>query len=116
MLRVALFAIAVCTVACVSFGAAQDRATASRVAHGRELYVADGCAQCHGHSGQGTVGPRLAPNPIPLDIFTGQMRKPRGVMPIYTSKVLSEADLADIYAFLQSVPQPVPAARLPLLK
>jgi hypothetical protein len=44
------------------------------------------------------------------------MRNPRGVMPIYTAAVLSAADLADIYAFLQSVPQPVPAARLPLLK
>jgi mono/diheme cytochrome c family protein len=116
MLRVILFAAAVCAVACVSTGAAPERASASRVAHGRQLYIADGCHQCHGYSGQGTVGPRLAPNPIPLDIFTRQMRNPRGVMPIYTAAVLSAADLADIYAYLKSVPQPVPAARLPLLK
>ena len=115
MLRVVLFAIAVCAVACVSTGAAPDR-PATHVAHGRQLYVADGCAQCHGYSGQGTVGPRLAPNPIPLDIFTRQMRKPRAVMPIYTSAVLSEGDLADIYAYLESVPQPAPAARIPLLR
>ena len=108
MQRVVLFAIAVCAVACVSSGAVPDRA---HLAHGRQLYIADGCAQCHGYSGQGTVGPRLAPNPIPLDIFTRQMRNPRGVMPVYTSKVLSEADLADIYAYLKSVPQPLPAAR-----
>jgi mono/diheme cytochrome c family protein len=116
MLRVVLFFIAVCAVACVSSAAAPGRATASRITHGRQLYIADGCAQCHGYSGQGTVGPRLGPNPIPLDLFTRQMRNPRGVMPIYTAAVLSEADLADIYAYLKGVPQPVPAARIPLLK
>jgi ubiquinol-cytochrome c reductase cytochrome c subunit len=116
MLRVILFAIAVGAVACVSSGASPDRAKASGATHGRQLYVADGCAQCHGFSGQGTVGPRLAPNPIPLDIFTRQMRNPRGVMPIYTSRVLSESDLADIYTYLKSVPQPMPVAKIPLLK
>jgi ubiquinol-cytochrome c reductase cytochrome c subunit len=114
MLRVVLLTIAACAVACVSSGASPDRTKG--VARGRQLYVADGCAQCHGYSGQGTVGPRLAPNPIPLDIFTRQMRKPRGVMPIYTSRVLSEGDLAEIYAYLKSVPQPLPAAQIPLLK
>jgi ubiquinol-cytochrome c reductase cytochrome c subunit len=109
MLRVILSAIAVCAVGCVALAQGSS-------AHGRQLYIADGCSQCHGYSGQGTVGPRLAPNPIPLEIFTRQMRNPRGVMPIYTSKVLSEADLADIYAYLESVPQPVPVARIPLLK
>ena len=114
MLRVVLFAIVVCALACVGSAAAPDRLTAA--ARGRQVYVADGCAQCHGYSGQGTVGPRLAPNPIPLDIFTRQMRNPRGVMPIYTSQVLSEADLADLYAYLKSVPQPVPAAQISMLK
>ncbi len=37
-------------------------------------------------------------------------------MPIYTSQVLTEGDLADIYAYLKSVPQPVPAAHIPLLR
>ena len=116
MLRMICFAAVVCSLTCFSSGAAPKRAEASRVAHGRQLYIVDGCHQCHGYSGQGTVGPRLAPNPIPLDIFTRQMRNPRGVMPIYTSAVLSEADLADIYAYLASVPPPAPAARIPLLR
>lgn len=113
MLRVIVFATAVCAMACVSSAAAPEHATAARVAHGKTLYIADGCAQCHGYNGQGTVGPRLGPNPIPLDLFTRQMRNPRGVMPIYTAVVLSEKDLADIYAYLQSVPQPVPVGRIP---
>lgn len=116
MLRVILFATTVCAIACVSSGAASGRATAAHIAHGRDLYVIDGCAQCHGYNGQGTVGPRLGPNPIPLDLFTRQMRNPRGVMPIYTSRVLPDTDLADIYAYLKSVPQPVPLERVPLLR
>lgn len=113
MLRVILFATIVGAMACVSSGIASERATAARVAHGRRLYIADGCAECHGYNGQGTIGPRLGPTPIPLDLFTRQMRNPRGVMPIYTSVVLSDPDLADIYAYLESVPQPVPVGRVP---
>jgi mono/diheme cytochrome c family protein len=37
-------------------------------------------------------------------------------MPPYTAKVLSDAQLADVYAFLQSVPQPTPVENIPLLK
>jgi ubiquinol-cytochrome c reductase cytochrome c subunit len=37
-------------------------------------------------------------------------------MPPYTAKVLSDADLADIYAFLQSVPAPPKVDSIPLLK
>jgi cytochrome c1 len=36
-------------------------------------------------------------------------------MPPYTAKVVSDQDLADIYAFLQSVKQPPPVKDIPLL-
>jgi hypothetical protein len=36
-------------------------------------------------------------------------------MPPYTAKVLSDKDLADIYAFLQSLQQPPTAKDIPLL-
>lgn len=36
-------------------------------------------------------------------------------MPPFTSKVASDSDLADIHAFLQSLPQPTPAKNIPLL-
>jgi hypothetical protein len=36
-------------------------------------------------------------------------------MPPYTAKVVSENDLADIYAFLQSVKQPPSVKEIPLL-
>jgi hypothetical protein len=37
-------------------------------------------------------------------------------MPPYTIKVVPDAELADIYAFLQSLPQPPKADSIPALK
>jgi cytochrome c1 len=37
-------------------------------------------------------------------------------MPPYTAKVVSDKDLADIYAFLKSVKEPAPVDSIPLLK
>ena len=103
----------VCLAAVV---AAQAATLPSQVTRGRQVYISDGCQQCHGYSGQGTVGPRIAPNPIPLELFSRQLRNPRGVMPVYTAKVLSDADLASIYAYMNSIAQPAPVAKIPLLR
>jgi ubiquinol-cytochrome c reductase cytochrome c subunit len=61
------------------------------------------------------AGPRIAPNPIPLPALTRYVRQPGGQMPPYTDKVVSDAELADIHAYLQSLPQPRPARDIPLL-
>jgi mono/diheme cytochrome c family protein len=36
-------------------------------------------------------------------------------MPPYTKKVVSDRELADIYAYLQSIPQPPAAKSIPIL-
>ncbi len=66
-----------------------------------------GCAQCHGREAQGspTTGPRLGPNGLPYAAFASYVRAPRLQMPPYTEKILSDADLADLYAFVQSRPK-----------
>ena len=86
--------------------------------NGRRLFAADGCYQCHGYEAQGSsaTGPRLGPRPIAFDQFTKYIRKPTGEMPLYTAKLVSDRDLADIYAFLQSRPQPPPVDSIPLLR
>jgi ubiquinol-cytochrome c reductase cytochrome c subunit len=86
-------------------------------AHGRALFASYGCYQCHGYQGQGTAsaGPKLAPNPLPLDAFARQLRKPRDRMPIYTAKVVSDGDLNDLYAYLQTIPKAKAVADIPLL-
>ena len=81
-----------------------DRGDADR---GRQTYTKVGCYQCHGREAQGaSTGPRLGPNPIPLAQFTRYVRAPRAEMPPYTEKVLSNAELADIHAFVSSRPRP----------
>jgi ubiquinol-cytochrome c reductase cytochrome c subunit len=86
--------------------------------NGKQLFVKDGCYQCHGREGQGSTmsGPRIAPDPIPFDALLAYARKPRGEMPPYTAKVISDKDLADIYAYLESRPHPPTAKASALLK
>jgi mono/diheme cytochrome c family protein len=85
--------------------------------HGRHIFESYGCYQCHGYQGQGTgsAGPKLAPQPLPFDAFASQLRKPRDRMPIYTAKVVSESDLNDLYAYLQTIPKARAVADIPLL-
>jgi ubiquinol-cytochrome c reductase cytochrome c subunit len=101
--------------------AAQEKApaaTSGNAENGKQLFVKDGCYECHGREGQGSnmSGPRIAPDPIPFDALLNYVRKPKGEMPPYTAKVISDKDLADIYAYLQSRKEPPTAKAIPLLK
>jgi mono/diheme cytochrome c family protein len=92
---------------------------------GKQLFRKVGCYQCHGSNGEGVIstfdwasGPRLAPSPMPFRRFAQYVRSaPRAprIMPPYTTKVLPDQDLADIYAFLLSVPLPPALDSIPLL-
>jgi len=72
------------------------------------LFKKYGCYECHGSRGQiaSRSGPALAPDLIPFDAFAAYVREPKGSMPPYVDKVVSQKDLADIYAFLQTTPRP----------
>jgi mono/diheme cytochrome c family protein len=84
---------------------------------GRKLWVSYGCWQCHGYEGQGgAAGPRLSARGLPLAGFSSYVRRPANQMPPYTEKVVSNADLVNIHAFIQSRPAPPPVASVPLLQ
>src|SRR5205823_6199407 len=83
---------------------APDRAPAGNKENGKKLFAQYGCYQCHGYEAQGGVGPRLAPRPLAFAAFSKYVRQPVGEMPPYTAKVISNSQMADVYAFLQSVP------------
>lgn len=87
------------------------------VANGQRLFEKVGCYQCHGHVGQGgTAGPRLAQIRFPLAGFMSFVRNPpSGGMPPFRAKVLPDQELADIYAFIKSIPEPKAAKDIPLL-
>jgi len=91
---------------------------ATNVDEGRKLYASYGCYQCHGYEGQGSsaTGPRLGPRPLPLASFSRYVRRPSGQMPPYTVKVVSDADLEKIHAFLEARPAPPAVETIPQLK
>jgi mono/diheme cytochrome c family protein len=86
--------------------------------NGRRLYDQYGCYECHGGQGQGSQlsGPRIAPSSGSFSGFLTYIRRPTGQMPPYTRKITTDAELADMYAFLQSVPRPPEVEKIPLLK
>jgi mono/diheme cytochrome c family protein len=88
---------------------------AGNAENGKKIFSAYGCYQCHGYAGQGGAGARLAPRPIPFEGFSRYVRRPLDQMPPYTSKVVSDQELADIYAFLLTIPAPPAANSIPML-
>jgi mono/diheme cytochrome c family protein len=82
-------------------GAADGGPSATR---GKETFRRVGCYECHNYQGQGGVGPRLSG--LSLDRLKSYVRNANGNMPPYRSAVLSDEDIADIYAYLSSLPKP----------
>lgn len=101
---------------CLLFGLILGSAVAraQNPANGKATFIKQGCARCHGTDGQGGAGARLAPNPPALPVMLKYVRNPTGAMPPYTNQV-SDADIADIRAYLATVPAPPPVKDIPLL-
>lgn len=115
--RCAALFIVVATI----FQAAPPRSQSSAGAggnaeNGKKLFTADGCYECHGRQAQGgAAGPRLGPPRLPVEAVKIYVRHPTGAMPPYTTKVLSDFQIDDIYAFLKAIPIPPPVKNMPLL-
>ncbi len=99
----------------LSAAIAQDTPSGN-VANGKKLYDTIGCSQCHGYVGQGgAAGPELI-DPTPYPAFIVQLRTPRQVMPPYTERVLTDQQVADIYAHVKTFPLPPDPSTLSILK
>ena len=113
MILVALTAFAISIV--LGHGAA----LAASAENGKAAFMKFGCWQCHGFQGQGSVatsnGKALAPDPLPLELFSATVRTSKTGMPPYSEKILSNDDLADIYAYLKSIPKSADYKSIPLL-
>ncbi len=90
---------------------------AADIKRGQDIFMKAGCYQCHGTVGQGAnTGPRLAPEPLPLDSFVSFVRNAAATsMPPYSANMVSDAEMADIHAYLSSIPKPPARKDLPLL-
>ena len=87
---------------------------AANLQQGHELYLKYSCYACHGYDGHGGAGARLVPISLSVTRFTAYVRNPRR-MPPYTDKVLSDAQLADLFAYIKSLPTSPSADQIPLL-
>jgi mono/diheme cytochrome c family protein len=84
--------------------------------HGKTLFESSlRCYACHGFDGQ-TGSPRLVPMARAQEAFVAYVRKPSGRgMPSFAAT--PEGDLADVYAYIRSIPPAAPPVdSLPLLK
>jgi mono/diheme cytochrome c family protein len=117
--RVRLAASAVVLAAFAVLVIGQGSGLAASAEKGKAAFIQRGCWQCHDFAGEGSVatsnGKVIARTPLPLDAFVAFVRTTNGQMPPYRTPVLSDDELADIYAYLQSLPEPKPVADIPLL-
>ena len=72
---------------------------------GNQIFQQKGCWTCHGTEGQGGRGPNIAPGPQPYAPFAAYVRMPALEMPPYSQVLLSDAELQDIHAYLESIPE-----------
>lgn len=84
-------------------------------ADGKAAFIKHGCYECHGFAGQGGVGKTLAPTALSYDGFAALVRNSTNAMPPYQKAILSDEDLAAIYAYLKSIPKPPDYKTIPLL-
>ncbi len=98
---------------------ANQAAHADSAERGKIAFLKHGCWQCHGFEGQGSIatsnGAVLAPDPLPFEAFASFVRSTNRSMTPYSEAILSDADLADIYTMLQSVPKAAIYKNIPLL-
>ena len=119
MASIALAALATAAPGFVASGAQAQSAPRGDAAGGQRLYLTYQCFTCHGRAGQGGAyngpAPALAKTMIPFDGFLGQLRTPVNDMPAYSTQVLSDQQVADMYTFLQTLPGPRPVKDIPIL-
>lgn len=102
--------VALLTAALPGFSLAQS------AENGKRLFVRDGCYECHGYAGQGGIaGARIAPPVLNAQAIARYIRRPAGAMPGFSDKVISDQEVADIYAYLKTIPAPKPVKDIPLL-
>jgi mono/diheme cytochrome c family protein len=114
VLSISAALLAACIIA--SPGAFAQTTPAANAANGKRLFETVGCFECHGWAGQGGgAGPKLI-DPPAYPAYIVQLRTPRNVMPPFTTKVLSDQQAADIYAYISTFAKAPDPRSIPLLQ
>lgn len=86
---------------------------------GRQLFMNNGCYSCHGTVGQGeerSAGPRIAPDPFPLEVFKVIVRNGKEGMPRFDARYVSDEQLVAIHSYLSSITKGRGAKDIPQLQ
>jgi len=104
------------TTLCASAAMAQDYQGDAK--KGEKIWNQYTCYGCHGFSGQNGPGLRLVPMKLPAKTLIGMVRNPSqpNRMPPYSEKVLSDAQITDVWAYLKTLPDAPAAKDIPLLQ
>jgi ubiquinol-cytochrome c reductase cytochrome c subunit len=86
---------------------AQGAGPAGEAKAGLAAFNSYGCYTCHGIIGQGTLrdGPHINAAALGYPAVLAQLRNPRYEMPAYTEVQISDRTVADIYAYLTTLPK-----------
>ena len=111
-MRFCAFVLSLCAVSVA--GAQTQPASTPNAQAGKDLYLRYSCYACHGYDGHGGAGARLVPTRMTVERFTTYLRNPRQ-MPPYSTKLLSDAQMGDLWAYVKSLPVSPDAKDIPLL-
>ena len=108
-----ILAIAFATLSSMAFA---EGAPAGSADAGKAMFQKAGCWTCHNYGGTGSAGtgPRIGPTALEWEGFIHQVREPANQMAPFPEAILSDQDLANIYAYLQTQKREDPKT-IPLL-
>jgi mono/diheme cytochrome c family protein len=79
---------------------------------GKELWASHNCKSCHGANGEGQyAGPRAGDGKTAEEWVT-QVRTPRNRMPSFRPEQISDADITDMWAYMQTLEKPASFERV----
>src|SRR5262249_28287617 len=83
--------------------------------NGKRIFERNGCYECHNYNASGSrQGARLANTKLTAAGLIAYVRKPR-TMPAYSTKVMTDQELTDVWAYLRSLPEPLSAKSIAIL-
>src|ERR1700722_16214914 len=80
-------------------------AQAGKADVGKAFWQVQMCQYCHGVDGEGAWGPDLAGRGLSEAQIKHSLRQPYGLMPAYTETQVSDQTVADLQAFLSTLPK-----------
>jgi mono/diheme cytochrome c family protein len=95
--------VALVVAACGGGGGGAAPAAQGDAKAGAQAWASKSCAGCHGANAEGGVGPKLAGTALSQDQVKNAVRNGKGAtMPKFSADQVSDADIANIYAWLKS--------------